>query len=848
MTLNDVTQKIAAASGMSPRRSGQGFKVRCPAHEDRAPSLSVRPGEDGKVLLYCFAGCGLDDILAAAGLTLADLSERARSNGQSSGPVAEHSYVDENGALLFQVVRKVGKQFVARRPDGTGGWVYSLGRVRRVPYQLPKVLEAVEAGRPVYIVEGEKDVHSVERAGAVATCNPGGAGKWRDEYTPAFTGAHVAVVADLDKPGIAHARSIAERVGAVAATLRLLRPLAGKDITDHLTAGRSLDELVPLDEPPSDPDPWDEPILLDPVVPPFPVDALPPVLRNWTMELAVEMQVPTDLVALQSLAAFSLVVAKKYTISPQVGSAWTEPVNLYAAVLLPSGTRKSPVHAACVAPLLAAERRLQEASAVDRMAAEAQRSVLEKRYTEAVKAASKIGATKKETDELQAAVAALASCHEVPLPPRLLIEDITPEKFGEFLARQNGVAGLFSDEGGIFGTMLGRYGGMANLDVFLKAFDGRVPLRVDRLGRNSIYCQEPLLAMGLAVQPAVLQGITRAHPDMRDRGLLPRFLFAMPSTTAEGELGRIGHREISPPTATKETREAFRYFLQQHAEQPIPEGGPVVLTLNQQASATFSAWREHIEVERRPEGMLAPVQAWGLKLEGQTLRLAALLHLAWAAASLEMTLLEVKRGCPSVEVGDVSMRGAIAVADYLIPHAIAVDDLCGGKLDGLESARILLAWIDRKEVKRFTVREVQQAVRSLKTAEEAEHAAAVLVSRGWAQRVETPHTHRPGRPAGATYVVHPEAAKFLNPAGWASPPKTELANPSTQTTKSPVHDDEADSFVVSVDASAGLKTPSADTHEEGGPNGRCARCQQPTRRYGDGGNPLCPDCRARGVA
>ena len=69
----------------------------------------------------------------------------------------------------------------------------NLNGTRRVLYSLPRVIEAVAAGRTIYVVEGEKDVHAIERAGE--TCNPGGAGKWREDYSAALAGAKV-VVAD----------------------------------------------------------------------------------------------------------------------------------------------------------------------------------------------------------------------------------------------------------------------------------------------------------------------------------------------------------------------------------------------------------------------------------------------------------------------------------------------------------------------------------------------------------------------------------------------------------------------------------------------------------------------------
>jgi hypothetical protein len=58
------------------RRIGQGrWTARCPAHEDRAPSLSVRETDDGRVLMYCFAGCQTEAVIDALGLRWEDLME-----------------------------------------------------------------------------------------------------------------------------------------------------------------------------------------------------------------------------------------------------------------------------------------------------------------------------------------------------------------------------------------------------------------------------------------------------------------------------------------------------------------------------------------------------------------------------------------------------------------------------------------------------------------------------------------------------------------------------------------------------------------------------------------------------
>jgi 5S rRNA maturation endonuclease (ribonuclease M5) len=216
---------------------------RCSVHRngDRHPSLHLTLTTD-RWLLDCKAGGDIEDVMASARLEWTDLFS---SNGKGR-IAATYDYVDENGKLLFQAVRFEPKDFRQRRPDGAGDWEWNLNGTRRVLYRLPKVLEAVEAGRRVWVVEGEKDVHALERAGEVATCNPGGADKWRKEYGKPLRGATVAIIADTDKAGRRHARAVAEALEGVAATVKVGEPAEGKDAADHLKAGRGLDEFVEL--------------------------------------------------------------------------------------------------------------------------------------------------------------------------------------------------------------------------------------------------------------------------------------------------------------------------------------------------------------------------------------------------------------------------------------------------------------------------------------------------------------------------------------------------------------------------------------------------------------------------
>lgn len=69
-------------------KSGKGYTALCPAHKDKTPSLSVREGDDGRVLINCFAGCLVQDITAGMGLSMSDLfsaSERGRRSHRTPG-------------------------------------------------------------------------------------------------------------------------------------------------------------------------------------------------------------------------------------------------------------------------------------------------------------------------------------------------------------------------------------------------------------------------------------------------------------------------------------------------------------------------------------------------------------------------------------------------------------------------------------------------------------------------------------------------------------------------------------------------------------------------------------------
>jgi hypothetical protein len=155
-------------------------------------------------------------------------------------------YRDERGELLFQVVRFANKEFRQRRPDGCGGWIWKLDNARRVPYRLPELLKS---NGNVFIVEGEKDVETLARIGFVATTNPGGAGKWREEYGEYLRGRVCILLPDNDDSGRAHMRDVAEKLRTFAMqtiTVDLPALSTKGDVSDWFAQGRTPAELLAL--------------------------------------------------------------------------------------------------------------------------------------------------------------------------------------------------------------------------------------------------------------------------------------------------------------------------------------------------------------------------------------------------------------------------------------------------------------------------------------------------------------------------------------------------------------------------------------------------------------------------
>lgn len=230
MTAAQIAQRLHG------RKMPSGWMTRCPAHDDRNPSLSLRD-IDGKVLVHCHAGCDQRSVIEA--LKALGLWPEPEPR-YSRRIMAAYDYRDEAGNLLYQVVRTDPKGFFQRRPDGYGGWINRKGK-RQVLYRLREVLEA----SILFCVEGERDVETLRDYGFVATTNAGGAGApWLSQYTETLRGREVILIPDNDNPGRKRVARIARALLGNVQRLVILELEDGKDVTDWFARGHSELELM----------------------------------------------------------------------------------------------------------------------------------------------------------------------------------------------------------------------------------------------------------------------------------------------------------------------------------------------------------------------------------------------------------------------------------------------------------------------------------------------------------------------------------------------------------------------------------------------------------------------------
>lgn len=259
---------------------------------------------------------------------------------------------------------------------------------------------------------------------------------------------------------------------------------------------------------------------------PFPLDALPPVLRRLTEQTACVFQVPVEMPAMMALGALAGAMGKSHELSG-VSNGTMGYGNLYVIVAAEIGTGKGAVAKQIMAPLLEENRRL-----VERFKEEVLPGILtEKKINEAKlkdliqKAAKTEGQElddlKRETNKCECNLARVDASTE---PPSYISSDATSEALASLLARSGETILIYSPEAGsVLRVMGGRYrsDGKSDYDLFLSGYSSE-PFRQDRRTRATVDIV-PTISMVLMVQPSIVREVL-GDREALERGLIARCL------------------------------------------------------------------------------------------------------------------------------------------------------------------------------------------------------------------------------------------------------------------------------------------------------------------------------------
>lgn len=803
----DPMQTFLAAlrhHGHKPTRSGDGWTCRCPAHDDRTPSLSIDPGDDGRVLVNCHAGCTFDAVCGSIGLRPADLfadapgrqrahapeprrrgdgdeKPRSRTGGPNSVAVATVATPDAGGrtfptaeAAAAGWERRLGPRSatwvyhnaagevvglilrwdrpdrkivrpVSRKPDGSG-WVMGGMPDPRPLYGLPDLL-AMPVGSRVYVTEGEKAADAARAVGLVTTTSPhGNKSAAKAEWSP-VAGREVVILPDHDEAGERYAADVVRLATAAGATrVRVVR-LA--ELWPEMPEGGDMADL--LHDRGGDSEPIRKAVeaLADATAP----EAVPSPAGGAAPVLDLDAVIPSRAAyAAEYVAALSRSTQTPLEMPALLALAIASATVCNVARVRGHGDHVEPAQ---LWALVLSEPAVRKSAVLSELLAPI------------------VAWEKGQAEELGPTIAAAVQRRKIDEKRLKSIEDQAAKTADPLQS-----AGLVDDAVRLAQSMeaepipsapvlLASEPTPEALTRQMVANHGRALLasaEADALdivqGRYSGARNYGILLKGHAGDAVRAQRVGRPgdtidHPALAVALCVQpqavRELWADPHAEGRGLLARfavvlprsrIGYRDVRPPPVPELTRTRWREAIGRLLTFE-PTDCPVFVGLGADADALYYDFQKRTELALGC-GDLAERQAWGGKLCGLALRIALTLHAlqTWAI-----------QGRPDdfPTIDGPTMRAAIAWADFLAAAEMHARDLLGESDEGRQTRR-LVEWIERQGGE-VTVRDLTRGPRQYRDADKARSALADLVAAGIAVWADDDHARKRGRPAERVRLV-----------------------------------------------------------------------------------------------
>lgn len=259
MRLEEVISRFEQAKS----NGRNSYICRCPAHKDKEPSLSVKDTDD-RILIFCHAGCDTLTVLGYVGLEVKDLFKQNNNTltltWQEKVKVWHHKqkgqlplqelypYYDDSQNILYYKARYQGKEIRHFKIDGDHViWKDVFKGIQKTLYNKAALKRAREQNEPIYYVEGEKDVHTMEALG-LCSVTAGGATAWYKDLARYFEGLDVIILQDNDEAGEKLSKQIRQDLCTTAKSIKVIVPSdkVHGDVTDYIQDGHTKYQLLEL--------------------------------------------------------------------------------------------------------------------------------------------------------------------------------------------------------------------------------------------------------------------------------------------------------------------------------------------------------------------------------------------------------------------------------------------------------------------------------------------------------------------------------------------------------------------------------------------------------------------------
>ena len=368
-----------------------------------------------------------------------------------------------------------------------------------------------------------------------------------------------------------------------------------------------------------------EPLTVKIAPEPYPVDAMPEIIRAAVEEVTGFVKAPFPLAASSALGAVSLAIQPYCNM--ERAEQLTSPIGLYLLSLADSGERKTTLDNYFTKSIrqYEAEQRELAAPLLKDYAAEiaawnAEREGILSAIKDFGKKSKDAGKLRDDLIELE------RNKPEPPRIPRLILGDETPENLAYTLAKNWPSAGVVSSEAGVvFGAHgMGKDSVMRNLALLNVLWDGG-SLSIGRRTSESFTVQGARLTVALQIQEATMRAFfDKSGALARGTGFLARFLVSWPESTQ-------GYRPFTDAPDTWPKLAAFKRRITEILNTPAPlndqgELEPAMLKFTPAAKAAWITFHDTLEAELRSGGELYDVRDVASKTADNASRLAALFH------------------------------------------------------------------------------------------------------------------------------------------------------------------------------------------------------------------------------